>query len=66
MFQTERLWQAILALATRHREIIVLSHFQHLSYKEIADVLGIPIGTVMSRLHAARGALRAKLSGEQA
>jgi len=63
--QTERLWQAILKLPTKHREIIVLSHFQHLSYKEIAHVLEIPIGTVMSRLHTAREALRAQLSGER-
>ncbi len=61
--RTERLWQAILRLPTKHREIIVLSHFQHLSYKEIAGVLEIPIGTVMSRLHAARQALRKELSG---
>jgi len=62
--QTERLWEAILKLPTKHREIIVLSHFQHLSYKQIAHALEIPIGTVMSRLHAARVALRAQLSGE--
>jgi RNA polymerase sigma-70 factor (ECF subfamily) len=63
--QAQRLWHAVLELPTKHREIIVLSHFQRLSYKEIADVLEIPIGTVMSRLHAARVALRAKLSGER-
>ena len=63
--QAQRLWHAVLALPTKYREIIVLSHFQHLPYKEIADVLEIPIGTVMSRLHAARVALRAKLSGER-
>ncbi len=63
--EAQRLWRAIVQLPTKHREIIVLNHFQHLSYKEIADVLGIPPGTVMSRLHAARGALRAKLTGEQ-
>jgi len=63
--QSERLWQAILDLPTNHREIIVLSHFQHLSYKEIAHALEIPLGTVMSRLHAARAALRRQLSGER-
>jgi len=61
--ESERLWRAILRLPTRHREIIVLSHFQGLSYKEIAGVLEIPLGTVMSRLHAARQALRKELSG---
>jgi len=63
--QTERLWQAILELPTKHREILVLKHFEYLSYKEIAGVLEIPIGTVMSRLHTAREDLRAQLSGER-
>ena len=63
--QTDRLWEAITALPTKHREIIVLKHFQQMSYKEIAAVLEIPIGTVMSRLHTAREALRARLVGEQ-
>ncbi len=62
--QAEHLWRAVLHLPTRHREVIVLSHFEHLSYKEIAEVLEIPIGTVMSRLHAARKALRKQLTGE--
>jgi len=62
--QAECLWQAVLHLPTKHREVIVLSHFEHLTYKEIAEVLEIPIGTVMSRLHAARKALRKQLTGE--
>ncbi len=61
--QAECLWKAVLHLPTRHREVIVLSHFEHLAYKEIAEVLEIPIGTVMSRLHAARKALRELLTG---
>ncbi len=43
------------------REILYLRHFENLSYKEIAETLGIPEGTVMSRLFAARQALRAKM-----
>ena len=35
------------------REILVLAYFNQLSYKELADVLGIPLGTVKSRLHSA-------------
>jgi RNA polymerase sigma-70 factor, ECF subfamily len=62
--QAECLWHAVLHLPTRHREVIVLSHLENLSYKEIAEVLEIPIGTVMSRLHAARKALRKQLTGE--
>jgi RNA polymerase sigma-70 factor (ECF subfamily) len=49
---------AIARLSDDHREIIVLKNFRELSYREIADVLGIPIGTVMSRLFYARQALR--------
>lgn len=43
------------------REVIELRHFQDASYEEIADVVGCPIGTVMSRLYRARKALRKKL-----
>jgi len=64
--QAERLWRAICELSPPHRDIIVLSHFQELSYRQIAELLEIPIGTVMSRLHAARKALRDKLAGGQA
>ena len=59
------LWRAIQALSAPHREIIVLNHFQGLSYKEIAATLTIPIGTVMSRLHNARQALRKKLTDQE-
>ncbi len=45
-------------LSDPHREILHLSHFEGLAYKEIADCLSIPIGTVMSRLYAARQALK--------
>ena len=48
-------------LSAAHREILHLSHFEELSYKEIAACLSIPIGTVMSRLWAARRALRVVL-----
>ncbi len=50
---------AIARLNDDHREIIVLKTFRDLSYREIAEVLEIPIGTVMSRLFYARQALRA-------
>lgn len=50
-------------LSEDHREILLLRHFQDLSYAEIAQCLDIPQGTVMSRLHAARKKLQEKLSG---
>ena len=40
------------------REAIVLRELQEMGYREIAEVTGVPIGTVMSRLHRARAALR--------
>jgi RNA polymerase sigma-70 factor (ECF subfamily) len=62
--RAKRLWRAILRLPLKHREIIVMSHFQHMAYKDIADSLAVPIGTVMSRLHNARKALRDLLGGQ--
>ena len=63
----ERLWQAIQQLPPDMREVFTLYHFQGLKYREIATVCDIPIGTVMSRLHAARVRLRdlAGLEDEQ-
>ena len=50
--------QAIAALELPYREVIVLRELEELSYKEIANVAAIPIGTVMSRLARARALLR--------
>ena len=49
------------ALDADKREILYLRHFENLSYREMAETLGIPEGTVMSRLHGARQALRARM-----
>lgn len=50
------LHEAIGQLKPEFREIILMKHFQEMTYEEIAQALGIPIGTVMSRLfHARRG-----------
>lgn len=56
-----RITQALDSLSEHHRSIIILSDIEGLAYREIADVLGIPIGTVMSRLHHARRRLREAL-----
>lgn len=45
--------QAIDQMPPLLREILLLAYFQRMSYTQIADVLGIPLGTVKSRLHAA-------------
>jgi RNA polymerase sigma factor (sigma-70 family) len=54
----ERITRALAALSEPHRNIIMLSDLEGLSYREIAEVLDIPMGTVMSRLHNARKRLR--------
>jgi RNA polymerase sigma-70 factor, ECF subfamily len=58
----ERLRRTLAALPAAWREVIVLRELEGLSYKEIADVAGIPIGTVMSRLARARARLQQELS----
>lgn len=50
----ELLSNSFLQLKAEDREILVLKEFENLSYKEIADALNIPIGSVMSRLYNAR------------
>lgn len=54
-------WAALARLGARDREILALRHFRELSYREIADTLAIPEGTVMSRLFHARRRLREAL-----
>ena len=51
--EKEKVQQAIAAMPDRFREILVMAYFQQLSYKEMAQALKIPLGTVKSRLHAA-------------
>ena len=53
---------AVSRLPTEFREVIVLREFEQMSYADIADTLGIPQGTVESRLHRARAELRRKLT----
>ena len=60
------LHDALEKLPDDFREIIVLHDLEGLAYKEIAAVVGIPIGTVMSRLARARGRLRAEIVAAKA
>jgi RNA polymerase sigma-70 factor (ECF subfamily) len=60
------LHRALLRLPPDHRAVLVLHDVQDLSYEEVARVLGVPVGTVKSRLHRARVALGRELRGEPA
>ena len=55
----------IAALAEPFRETFVLREIENLSYREIADVAEVPVGTVMSRLARARAMLRSAWLAEQ-
>jgi RNA polymerase sigma-70 factor (ECF subfamily) len=58
----ERVRQAVLALPSASRAVLILREYDGLSYQEIADTLDIPMGTVMSRLNYARNRLRESLA----
>jgi RNA polymerase sigma-70 factor (ECF subfamily) len=53
---------ALAALPVAFREVLVLRELEDFSYKEIAHIAGVPVGTVMSRLARARGLMRQALA----
>ncbi len=57
----ERLWQAVLALPVRYREVVVMCDLHEMNYAQAAATLGCAVGTVRSRLHRARSLLIRKL-----
>ncbi len=59
----EMVWKALFKLTPEHREVVILRDIVGLSYEEIAEVAGIPVGTVMSRLYYAREKLYRLLKG---
>jgi RNA polymerase sigma factor (sigma-70 family) len=63
--QIRDLVHALSALSVEHRQILLLVSLEGLSYREVAEVLDIPIGTVMSRLARARERLRALLERDE-
>ena len=62
----EKLRQAVLALPSHYREVVVLCELHEMSYAEAAEALGCAVGTVRSRLHRARAMLAEKLRGRPA
>jgi len=52
---SKRVGQIIADMPENLREILILAYFQRFSYKQMAEILSIPIGTVKSRLHTAVG-----------
>jgi len=60
-----RLAAAMRDLPDHEREVLVLKEFEGLKYREIAELVGVPVGTVMSRLYAARQRLAGVLEGDQ-
>jgi RNA polymerase sigma factor (sigma-70 family) len=63
--ETERLRTAIEELPAEFREVVVLKDLQGLSYREIAEIVEVPIGTVMSRLSRGRQRLTERLSAQK-
>jgi RNA polymerase sigma-70 factor (ECF subfamily) len=61
----DRLWKAIGKLDQKHREVIILRHFQNLSYEQMAQILFCSRGTIMSRLYYARQRLKELLGTEK-
>jgi RNA polymerase sigma-70 factor (ECF subfamily) len=53
---------ALRSLPMQFQEVVILSDVEDMTYKEISEALGVPIGTVMSRLHRGRKLLRAQLA----
>ena len=56
---------AVAALPPKYREVIHLFHVEQMAYKDIAAVMDVPIGTVMTWLHRARAKLRETLAGQE-
>jgi len=61
----QEIMEAISALPVEFREAIILRELEEMSYKEIADVMNVPLGTVMSRLARARRQLQDLLRHRQ-
>jgi len=56
----EDVWRVLKMLSSRHREILGLAYFKNCSYVKISNMLGIPLGTVRSRLYQAKKSFEEK------
>jgi len=63
--RVERVRAALAALPAHYREAVVLCDMEEMSYAEVAELLGVAVGTVRSRLHRARSLLLERLSQER-
>jgi len=63
--EVDRLAARVACLPARYREAVVLRHVQDLSYAEIADVLGQPVGTVKANVHRGLKILRGENHGDR-
>jgi len=64
--QEQRIQQALNRLSPEHRAVLVMKDIEGQKYETMAEVLGVPIGTIRSRLHRARMELRVLLSQDEA
>ena len=60
----DQLERAFRRLSVDHRAVVVLRHYRHMSLDQVSDALGVPVGTVASRLHYALRELRSALEAD--
>lgn len=56
--------QYIAEMPLKHREVLILRFYQDMDYKQISELLGLPLGTVKSRLNRAIATLKERIGGE--
>ena len=62
LIPSEKMQKALEALSEEYRTVLLLCDVEGLSYKEVAEVVDIPVGTVRSRLSRARGTVQRRLT----
>jgi RNA polymerase sigma-70 factor (ECF subfamily) len=60
-----RVHEALQRLSTEHRAVLIMKDMEDMKYEEMAEVLGVPIGTIRSRLHRARLELKDLLESDE-